>query len=80
MTTGSPVICRSGIWVTRPMTRRFSSMHWAANIPPWSSTEPGPVHDLFEFLANEETRHMQQLEKLYCEIYLVEESEAGVRP
>jgi len=30
-------------------------------------TEPGPAHDLFEFLANEETQHKQELEKLYYE-------------
>ncbi len=29
------------------------------------STEPGPIHDLFEYLANEETKHKQELEKLY---------------
>ena len=32
------------------------------------STEPGPIHDLFVFLANEETKHKQELEKLYYEI------------
>jgi rubrerythrin len=31
-------------------------------------TGPGPVHDLFEFLANEETRHMRELEKIYYRI------------
>ena len=31
-------------------------------------TEPGPVHDLFEFLANEETKHKQELEKTYYEV------------
>jgi rubrerythrin len=33
-----------------------------------ASTEPGPVHDLFEFLANEETKHKAELEKLYYEL------------
>jgi len=30
-------------------------------------TEPGPIHDLFQFLANEETKHKNELEKLYYE-------------
>jgi len=30
-------------------------------------TAPGPIHDLFEFLANEETKHKQELEKTYYE-------------
>lgn len=33
-----------------------------------NSTAPGPVHDLFEYLANEETQHKRELEKLYYEI------------
>lgn len=32
------------------------------------STAPGPIRDLFEFLANEETQHKLELEKLYYEI------------
>ena len=32
------------------------------------STEPGPIRDLFVFLANEETEHKNELEKLYYEI------------
>ena len=32
------------------------------------STEPGPAHDLFEFLANEETEHKRELEKTYYEL------------
>ena len=32
------------------------------------STAPGPVHDLFEYLAKEETLHKQELEKQYYEI------------
>lgn len=32
------------------------------------ATEPGPVRELFEFLANEETQHKLELEKLYYEI------------
>ncbi len=32
------------------------------------STEPGPVHDLFAFLADEETRHKLELEKIYYEV------------
>lgn len=31
------------------------------------STQPGPLHDLFEYLANEETKHKRELEKLYYE-------------
>ena len=31
------------------------------------STQPGLVHDLFEYLANEETKHKRELEKLYYE-------------
>ena len=31
------------------------------------STEPGPIHDLFLYLANEETKHKNELEKLYYE-------------
>ena len=33
-----------------------------------ASTEPGPVRELFEFLANEETMHKNELEKLYYEV------------
>jgi len=32
------------------------------------STAPGAIHDLFEFLSNEETQHKAELEKLYYEI------------
>ena len=32
------------------------------------STEKGAIQDLFEFLANEETKHKAELEKLYYEI------------
>ena len=32
------------------------------------STEPGEIHDLFEYLANEETKHKAELEKLYYEL------------
>jgi rubrerythrin len=32
------------------------------------STQPGPIHDLFRFLANEETQHKSELEKVYYEI------------
>ena len=32
------------------------------------STGPGPVHDLFDYLANEETAHKRELEKKYYEI------------
>jgi rubrerythrin len=31
-------------------------------------TEPGPIHDLFVFLANEETKHKGELEKAYYEL------------
>lgn len=31
------------------------------------STEPGPVHDVFAYLANEETKHKRELEVLYYE-------------
>lgn len=31
------------------------------------STEAGPIKDLFEYLANEETKHKTELEKLYYE-------------
>ncbi len=31
------------------------------------TTEPGPIKDLFEFLANEEAKHKEELEKLYYE-------------
>ena len=31
------------------------------------STEPGPIKDLFVYLANEETKHKAELEKLYYE-------------
>jgi rubrerythrin len=33
-----------------------------------ASTEPGPIRELFEFLANEETEHKLELEKVYYEI------------
>ncbi len=32
------------------------------------STSPGPIKDLFSFLADEETQHKTELEKLYYEI------------
>ena len=32
------------------------------------STPPGPIQGLFAFLANEETKHKNELEKLYYEI------------
>lgn len=32
------------------------------------SAEPGPIQELFTFLANEETQHKAELEKLYYEI------------
>lgn len=31
------------------------------------NTAPGPIHDLFEYLANEEAKHKEALEKLYYE-------------
>ena len=33
-----------------------------------NNTEPGPAHDLFEYLANEETEHKRELEKIYYEL------------
>lgn len=33
-----------------------------------NSTQPGPIHDLFKYLANEETKHKNELEALYYEI------------
>jgi len=33
-----------------------------------ASTEPGAAHDLFEYLANEETEHKRELEKIYYEL------------
>jgi rubrerythrin len=32
------------------------------------STEPGPIHDLFVYLASEETKHKNELERLYYEV------------
>ncbi len=32
------------------------------------STPPGPIKDLFRFLADEETEHKNELEKLYYEV------------
>lgn len=32
------------------------------------STEPGPIRDLFKFLADEETQHKNELEKIYYEV------------
>ena len=32
------------------------------------SAEPGPIKELFQFLANEETQHKAELEKLYYEV------------
>lgn len=32
------------------------------------TTEPGPVRDLFAFLADEETQHKAELEKVYYEV------------
>jgi rubrerythrin len=32
------------------------------------SAEPGPIQELFQFLADEETQHKAELEKLYYEI------------
>ena len=33
-----------------------------------ASVEPGPIRDLFRFLADEETRHKVELEKIYYEV------------
>jgi len=33
-----------------------------------ASAEPGPVQELFAFLASEETKHKNELEKLYYEV------------
>lgn len=33
-----------------------------------ADTAPGPIHDLFQYLANEETKHKNELEKLYYEV------------
>jgi len=33
-----------------------------------ASADPSPVKELFEFLANEETKHKNELEKLYYEV------------
>ena len=32
------------------------------------TNDPGPIQDLFAFLADEETRHKAELEKVYYEI------------
>jgi len=32
------------------------------------STGPGPIRDLFKFLADEETQHKNELEKIYYEV------------
>ncbi len=32
------------------------------------SADPGPIQELFEFLANEETEHKLELEKIYYEV------------
>jgi rubrerythrin len=32
------------------------------------STAPGPIQDLFKFLAAEETQHKAELEKVYYEV------------
>ena len=32
------------------------------------TTDPGPIRDLFAFLADEETQHKAELEKVYYEI------------
>jgi len=32
------------------------------------TTAPGPIHDLFLFLADEETQHKAELEKVYYEV------------
>ncbi len=32
------------------------------------NTPPGPIQDLFQYLANEETEHKQELEKRYYEV------------
>jgi rubrerythrin len=32
-----------------------------------NSTPPGPIKDLFDYLANEEAKHKEELEKLYYE-------------
>jgi rubrerythrin len=33
-----------------------------------ANTGPGPIHDLFAWLANEETRHKRELEKIYYQV------------
>jgi hypothetical protein len=58
-----------------PTTRPCCSTPWVVSMPRWSNTArwqtphpPGPIHDLFRYLADEETQHKAELEKVYYEI------------
>ncbi len=41
-----------------------------------ANTEPGPARELFQFLANEETKHKRELEKLYYQLVYTKPAEA----
>ncbi|MGD2082759.1 MAG: ferritin family protein [Chromatiales bacterium] len=47
------------------MGREHLAMEHYRNLA--GGTQPGPIRDLFEFLANEETKHKAELEKIYYE-------------
>jgi rubrerythrin len=47
------------------MGREHLAMEHYRNLA--NGTQPGPIHELFEFLANEETKHKAELEKVYYE-------------
>jgi rubrerythrin len=47
------------------MGREHLAMEHYRNLA--DGTQPGPIKDLFEYLANEETKHKAELEKVYYE-------------
>ena len=48
------------------MGREHLAMEHYRNLA--DGTQPGPIKELFEFLANEETKHKAELEKVYYEV------------
>jgi rubrerythrin len=48
------------------MGREHLAMEHYRNLA--EGTQPGPIKELFEFLANEETKHKAELEKVYYEV------------
>ena len=58
--------CFSRQWLQYALGREHAAMEQYRELA--QSTQPGPIRQLFEFLADEETQHKAELEKLYYEL------------